>query len=128
MESCKGFGETVRRIIAELQCDVDDLPVRREDLQPGGGEPALADIVSHRYAAQHGKAPLKVKRGRGRLLRDRSDGQILPEMFLDVLDRLMNACYPIHSLHRPSGLQCTPKLPIWPDFLCLVLSVSTLGG
>lgn len=63
MESGKGFGEAVRRVIAELQRDIDNLPVRREDLQPGGGEPALADVVAHRHTAQHGKALLKVKGG-----------------------------------------------------------------
>ena len=63
MKSSKGFGKAVRRVVAEFQRDVDDLPVRREDLQPGGGEPALADVVAHRHTAQHGKALLKVKGG-----------------------------------------------------------------
>ena len=63
MKSGKGFGEAVRRVVAKFQRNVDDPPVRHEDLQPGGGEPALADIVAHRHAAQHGKALLKVKGG-----------------------------------------------------------------
>ena len=40
MEAGKNPGEAVRRVVAELQRDVDEPPVRREDLQPGGGEPA----------------------------------------------------------------------------------------
>ena len=63
VESDKSLGEAVRRIVAELQRDVDDLPVRRENLQPGGGEPALTDVVARRYTAQQGKTLLKVKRG-----------------------------------------------------------------
>ena len=122
MKSGKGFGEAVRRVVAEFQRDVDDLPVRREDLQPGGGEPALADVVAHRHTAQHGKSLLEVEGGQGRLLRDLPDGQLLPEMFLDILDRLMNACYPIHWSHRPSDIQHTGELRPLPDFLCLCLS------
>ena len=116
MESGKGFGEAVRRVIAELQRDIDDLPVRREDLQPGGGEPALADIVAHRHAAQQGKALLKVKGRQSRLLRDVPDGQLLPEMFFDILNRLMNACYPIHWSHRPSGFSISKSSGLFPIF------------
>ena len=116
MESGKGFGEAVRRVIAELQRDVDDFPVRREDLQPGGGEPALADVVAHRHAAQHSKSLLKVEGGQGRLMCDLPDGQILPEMFLDILDRLMNACYPIHWSHRPSGFSISERNGLCPIF------------
>ena len=124
MEPGKGFGKAVRRIVAELQRDVDDFPVRREDLQPGGGEPALADVVAHRHAAQHGKPLLEVKRRQGRLLRDLPDGQLLPEMFLDILDRLMNACYPIHWSHRPSGSsipEISGPCPIFRAHVCPVV-------
>ena len=116
MKSGKGFGKTVRRIIAELQRDVDNFPVRREDLQPGGGKPALADVVAHRHAAQHGKALLKVEGGQGRLLRNFPDGQLLPEMFLDIPDCLMNACYPIHWSHRPSGFSISESNGLCPIF------------
>ena len=93
MESGNGFGEAARRVIAELQRDIDDIPVRCEDLQPGGGEPALVDVVAHHHTAQHGKALLNVKGGQRRLLCDFLDGQFLPEMLFDILDYLMKACY-----------------------------------
>lgn len=112
MESGKGFGTAVRRIVAELQRDVDDFPVRREDLQPGGGEPALADVVAHRHAAQHGKTLLKVKGGQGRLLCDLPDGQLLPKMFFDILDRLMTVL--LDPAYRKSAAL--------PDFPCSCLS------
>ena len=79
METGKGPGKAVRRVIAGLQRNVDDLPVRREDLQPGDGEPALADVVSHRHPAQHGEPLLKIKGRQGCLLCNVPDGQLLPE-------------------------------------------------
>ena len=59
---------------------------------------------------------------KGCLLCDLPDGQLLPEMFLDILDRLMNACYPIHWSHRPSVLQHTGNGRSLPDFPCSCLS------
>ncbi len=121
MEAGKGFGEAVRRVVAEFQRDVDDLPVRREDLQPGRGKPALADVVAHRHAAQHGKALLKIKGREGRLPRDVPDGQLLPEMLLDIPDRLMDALYPVHWSHPPSGSSIPESgrpRPIFRAHLC----------
>ena len=122
VEAGKGPGEAVRRVIAELQRDVDNLPVRREDLQPGGGEPALADIVAHRHAAQHSKALLKVKGGTGPPAA-RSPGWSAPPGDAPRYTGSPDECLLPNPLVTPSfWIQHTGNPRPRPDFPCFVLS------
>ena len=128
VEAGKGFGKAVRRIVAELHGNVDDLPVRHEDFQPGGGKPALANVFAHGHAAQHGKPFLEIKGRQGCLPRDVLYGQFLPEIGLDVLDGPPDALNPIHGLHLPSGSSITQARRLRPIFRALFCPGRGLGG
>ena len=107
MEPRERLRETVRGIVTVFQGDLEDRTVRVQDLASGEGEAAITDVFDDREPAEHRESLLVIEGRDADVAGDVLHGQVLVQVFLDVLDRIPDQ---FHPLHVPNSFVVMPQL------------------
>ncbi len=97
MELLKGFRKAFRTVVAVLIRHVDHFFTGVRQLRARESQPAAADVLPQRVAAEDAEHPLEMERGRKAFSGDLPVIQLLRKMLLDVVDGALNTVDPIHA-------------------------------
>jgi hypothetical protein len=134
VEAGERLGEALRRIVAVLQREVDNLCVARDQLVCRLREPARADVLAHAQAGQRRERPLQIEAREAHMPRRLRAVRFLQQVLFNILQRAVQAFnqFQLRQSFRcsaarkrrsfPCGLIVSNRAPVCPVFSCHDLS------